>query len=284
VEPIWEIPLRWPDLPSYFRSLTKKMRSNISRQARRLYAAGAVELIVANGPAATTAWFAAYCDLDDRSWKSGTPSSIRRHARRERLFREVVMGRAGFDPWFVGVILDGVLVSGLIVGSNASATPGRYGAWCLEMAYDRTRADLGPGQLLLLLAVGEAIKRGDQFLNFMQNFAYYKHRWGAESIEVVNVQVLRRVSLHNTGATAAELRRWLLQMRAKRVGAREFGAAPDAYEPEKNHGEEECGSSGPPPDLKKARALTAAALTHAGPGVVRLDRAGAGAHLPFPIE
>src|SRR6185369_866647 len=38
VEPYTEIELTWSDLAGYFRSLAKKMRSNISRQARRLFA------------------------------------------------------------------------------------------------------------------------------------------------------------------------------------------------------------------------------------------------------
>src|SRR4051812_4307427 len=76
------------------------------------------------------------------------------------------------------------------------------------MAYDQSRAALGPGQLLLLLAIGEGIERRHRFLNFMQNFAGYKHRWGAEPIAMVNVQIIRRLSLHNTRASLGELRRW----------------------------------------------------------------------------
>src|SRR5438094_963951 len=84
-----------------------------------------------------------------------------------------------------------LLVARLLIGSNESQSPGRHGAWCLEMAYDKSRAELGPGQMLLLTAVGEALGRGDRFLNFLQNFAYYKHRWGAELIDVANVQLIR---------------------------------------------------------------------------------------------
>jgi hypothetical protein len=48
--------LVWNSLSAYFQSLAKKMRSNSSRQARRLLAAGEVELILAEGAAAVTAW------------------------------------------------------------------------------------------------------------------------------------------------------------------------------------------------------------------------------------
>ena len=281
VAPYDEVPLSWGDLPSYFRALSKKMRSNISRQARRLYGTGEVELLLARGGGAVSAWFEAYCDLDDRSWKAGTASSMLRHPRRVRFYREIAAGRGGFDPWFVGVILDGVLVAGLLVGSNAIASPGRDGGWCLEMAYDRSRADLGPGQLLLLLAVGEAIKRGHRFLNFMQNFAYYKHRWLAESIQVVNTQIIRRVSLHNTGATAGDLRRWWLAMRRKNAPAGRMGRmVPHRRTITARHPRPTAGR----PPICLGHAPTAEALAYGGIGVRRLDRAAARAHLPFAIE
>ncbi len=184
------------------------MRSNISRQARRLYASGEVELVLARGPSAVAPWLEAYRDLDGRSWKAGTESSIGRHPVRIAYFRELVEGRAGVEPSFVGIVLDGILIAGLIGVSNA-ASPA-HGGWCLEMSYDQAHAALGPGQLLLLLATGEALARGDGFLNFLHNFAYFKHRWGASEIEVVNVQLIRRVSVHNVRATAGDAKRWWL--------------------------------------------------------------------------
>jgi len=167
VAPYNEIAVTWQDLNGYFRSLAKKMRSNISRQARRLFAAGEPVLVLAEGAQAVTAWFNAYCDLDSRSWKNGTASSIQRHPRRVRFYREIAAGNAGLDPAFIGIVLDGVLIAGLLLGSNTAASPDNHGAWCLEMAYDQSRAALGPGQLLLLLAVGQAIEKGHKHLNFM---------------------------------------------------------------------------------------------------------------------
>ena len=49
VEPYNEIALVWADVHGYFRSLPKKMRSNVSRMARRLFAAGEPELVLASG-------------------------------------------------------------------------------------------------------------------------------------------------------------------------------------------------------------------------------------------
>jgi Acetyltransferase (GNAT) domain len=275
VEPFNEIPLAWPDVATYFKSLSKKMRSNIGRQTRRLYAAGATELILAQGAAATSAWFDAYLELEDRSWKQGTISALQRHPRRVQFYREIVAGRGGLDPSFIGVVLDGVLVAGLIVGDNSVAAPGLSGAWCLEMAYDRARADLGPGQVLLLLAVAEGIRRGNRFLNLLQMFAYYKHRWKAEPIEVVNVQLLRRFSLHDVRASLGDLKRRLRPERAP--------AAPVASE-------DDCGDeaavapNAPPANFDRARQLAATACATAGSGMLRLDRAQARERLPFPLD
>ena len=288
VEPFTEVPLSWSDLHSYFRSLTKHMRSNIGRQARRLYATGQIELVLARGATEVSAWFDAYCDLDRRSWKGGTESSISRSPRRVRLYREIALGRAGFDPSFVGVILDGVLVAGLLVGSNETASPARHGAWCLEMAYDRTRADLGPGQLLLLLAVGEALARRHGFLNFLQNFAYYKHRWGAEALDVVNLQLVRRFSPHDGRARIGDLRRWWLAREAAKTAeaAAVSAVAAASPEPSKEHSEPSASVPGAAleVDWAHSRRLTAAAIAASGSSLRVLDRAAARAHLPFDLE
>ncbi|HEY1724750.1 MAG TPA: GNAT family N-acetyltransferase, partial [Steroidobacteraceae bacterium] len=270
LEPYNEIALVYPDLRAYFQSLSSKMRSNIGRQARRLYARGDTQLVLADGAAATSAWFDAYCDLDRRSWKYGTRASIQRDPRRVRFYQEIVAGRGGLDPSFIGIVFDGALIAGLLVGSNGTSAPACHGAWCLEMAYDQSRADLGPGQLLLILAAGEAIGRGDGFLNFLQNFAYYKHRWNAEPIEAISVQLIRRASVHNLRAWLGDLKRRL---------------RPDSPTAASEPAREQGVPQGPVDEEVQQRSagLTAAALAAAPAGVRRLDRAAAQAYLPFEL-
>jgi Acetyltransferase (GNAT) domain len=277
VEPYTEIEIVWVDLNGYFRSLAKKMRSNISRQARRLFAHGEPELVLAQGAPAVAAWFDAYCDLDSRSWKHGTSASILRHPRRLGFYKEIIAGRAGLDPSFIGIVLDGALVAGLIVGSDLLGNPDRRGAWFLEMTYDQSRADLGPGQLLLLLGVGQALDRGERFVNFMQNFAYYKHRWGAAIVPVVSVQLIRRASLHNARALLGDLRKHLLS----KSGRKTNGESPAQADEQPR---EDDSPSNPAPDLVRARQVTAQALAYDGPGLRRLDRQAARAYLPFDLE
>ncbi len=275
VEPFNEISLAYPDVSDYFKSLSKKMRSNIGRQARRMFAAGEAELILAQGPAATSAWFDAYLELEDRSWKHGTISALQRHPRRVQFYREIVAGRGGLDPSFIGVMLDGVLVAGLIVGDNSDYSPGHSGAWCLEMAYDDARANLGPGQVLLLLAVAEGIRRGNRFLNLLQMFAYYKHRWKAEPLEVVNVQLIRRFSLHGLRATLGDLKRRLRPERAP---------APPAAKDEESTDDAPGAADRAPANLDRARQLAASACASGGSGMLKLNREQARGHLPFPLD
>jgi hypothetical protein len=270
--PYNEITLQWGGLAAYFQSLSKKMRSNISRQARRLFAAGEVKLILAEGAAAVTAWFDAYRDLESRSWKNGTASSIERHPRRARFYRELAGGNAGLSPEFIGVVLDGVLIAGLLLGSNTDTSPACHGAWCLEMAYDASRRDLGPGQLLLLVAVGEAINKGHKYLSLMQNFSYYKHRWAAEPIKFVKVELIRRLSLFNLRATVGDLRRRWQRHRPQ------SSADGDARRQERKRG-----AALAPAAAERARNVTAIALGYTGAGFRLLNRESAGSYLPFDL-
>jgi CelD/BcsL family acetyltransferase involved in cellulose biosynthesis len=275
LEPYNEIPLTFENLSAYYRSLSSKMRSNIGRQTRRLFSDGDAELVLADGPQATSAWFDAYCDLDGRSWKRGTDASIQRHARRVQFYREIAAARGGLDPSFIGVVLGGALIAGLLVGSNQTASPGFHGAWCLEMAYDQSQAELGPGQLLLLLAVAEAIRRGDRHLSFMQNFSYYKHRWKADAIEVVSVQLIRRASLQNVRASLGDFKkRW-------------FGRrGQPATEPRTHHDANRAANkraAAAPQGQEHSRSLASSALGFTGSGVRRLNREQARAYLPFDL-
>ena len=155
-------------------------------------------------------------------------------------------------------------------------SPEFHGAWRLEMAYDPSRADLGPGQLLLLLAVGRAIDKGHRHLSFMQNFSYYKHRWAAEPIDVVNVQLIRRLSRHNFFASLGELRR-TLTVRPQREN-RVTIEADEFAEQTKN------ALTLPSTNQVRARELASVAMAFSGTGVCRLDRGNARAYLPFDLE
>ena len=195
------VPVRWETVQSYFRALAKTMRSNVSRQTRRLFAAGEVELLGARGVEETSPLLAAYLDLEQRSWKHAAQAGILRSPKRTAFFVDVVSGRAAYQPSMVGVVLDGILIAGLLLGSFGS------GMWALEMAYDDQHRDLGAGQVLLLLAMSEAIAAGADTLAYLQHFAYFKKRWLAEEVEVVSTRVVRRGSPVHFRHLVAELDR-----------------------------------------------------------------------------
>ena len=262
-----EVALHHGDLVQYYAGLSKRMRSNISRQGRRLFRAGDVELLIATGPDACSALFDEYLELEDASWKFRSDASVRRHPQRVAFFREVAAGRAGSDPSLVAICLDGVMVAALL-----SAHHGK-GMWALEMAYDELHSDLGPGQLLLLVATGLALERNHRFFNFLQNYGYYKQRWQADSIDVVNVQLLRRPGLHHVKGLVGDWRR-------RHVTGDDVPRPPmltndDRHAAVRRNAEH--------PSRAGAASRLAGAIERAGPGVHLLRGAAATGHLPFSV-
>jgi Acetyltransferase (GNAT) domain len=172
-------------LAAYFASLSKTMRSNVSRQTRRLYASSDdVTLLFADGVNAASALFPALLELETRSWKYEAKAGMLRHPKRTNFFAEVIGGRAAYEPSVVGVMRDGVLIASLLLGSFGNRM------WALEMAFDEAHADLGAGQLLLLLAMQQATDHNATSIGFLQHFAYFKKRWNAHHDEVVSTRLL----------------------------------------------------------------------------------------------
>ena len=275
------VPVRWESVESYFRALSKTMRSNVSRQTRRLFAAGEVELLRADGVEETAPLLAAYLDLEQRSWKHAGHAGILRSPKRTAFFDDIVSGRAAYTPSMVGVVLDGVLIAGLLLG--------RYGKgmWALETAYDDRHRDLGAGQVLLLLAMSEAIAAGADTLGYLQHFAYFKKRWLAEEVDVVSTRVVRRGSPIHVRHLVAEFDRrhskpvpGTLPV-GRRLGSGNPGSVPDAaissamvfpaapYRPARL------------PDAADASRRLLALACRSG---VRLGRPAADALLPFPVR
>jgi CelD/BcsL family acetyltransferase involved in cellulose biosynthesis len=182
-------------------------------------------------------------------------------------------------PSFVGVVLDGALVAGLFTGHFNGRS------WCMEMAFDESRRDLGPGQLLLLLAIADAIRRGSRSVNFLQMQGYFKHRWLADDLPVVNVQLIRRVSVHGMKALAGDVRR-------RRAGREEdeLASAADtesevANQVKRKSVEINTGSrDSVPVSLDEGRAILRGVLVQDLRGLVVLDGPSLEALLPFSVR
>ncbi len=277
------VPVAWNDIGGYFGALSKTMRSNVSRQARRLFAAGEVELLRADGIDETAPLLPAYLDLEQRSWKLAAGAGILRTPKRTAFFGDVLRGEAAYRPSMVGVVNDGVLIAGLLLG--------RYGAgmWALEMAYDEHHRDLGAGQLLLLLAMSEAIAAGAESLGYLQHFAYFKKRWLAEEVEVVSTRVVRRGSpLHvrHLVAEADRRRGGLVGGAGAPVGPGARAAHTDADPAARVPGGPTFDESGTrrQTSLPDAAVASRRLLSHACRSGVRIDRKRAEALLPFPLR
>lgn len=276
VDPINEIPIVWSNVGEYFRSLSSSWRSSVARSTRKLLNAGTTEVVFAEGAQATSAWLDAYLDLESRSWKLNTTAAIVRDARRVELHRQLLAGRGGFTPSFVGILSDGILIAGNLNGSSIDGPAETRGMWNFDLSYDASYADLSPGVPLLLLTVYLAIQREEKFVNLLHSFSHYKHHWKAEMITVKNVQLIRRWSLHNLRGTIGELMRSLRQRMAPKKGP-----APSSQD----KGDRNSARQTPArPDRTQAKAIAAQALACGRPGILHLNDAQICALLPFETK
>ena len=267
IDPYSEVSIRWTSLGAYFASLSKRMRSNVSRQARHLFATGNVEIVLAKGGLGVGALFDAYLELESRSWKQGGDVAIRRHSNRETFYRELAKGNAGLVPSFIGITIDGCLVAGLITGRHFGRS------WCMEMCFDESQSDSGPGQLLLLLAINDAITEGDRSVNFLQMQPYFKQRWLAELHPVVNVQLIRRASFYNLKAVVGDRRR-----------AASAENVVELFNDVKRESVQKSVARAEPSPLGQGRAILRGVLDQGLSGIRRLDTNSSAALLPFSVE
>ncbi len=274
VDPINEIPITWPDLDAYFRSLSSSWRSSVARSTRKLLNAGTTEVVFAEGAQATSAWFDAYLDLESRSWKQNTSAAIVRDARRVELHRHLLAGQGGFAPSFVGILSDGVLIAGNLNGSSIGGAAEARGMWNFDLSYDASYADLSPGVPLLLLTVYAAMQRKEHFVNLLHSFSHYKSHWKAEMISVKNVQLIRRWSLHDLRGIMGDLIRALRSKMARKPGG-------VAHPPQDKDGSNSARQAATRPDRSHAKAVATQALAYKGPDVLRLAHAQICALLPF---
>lgn len=179
------IHVRWDSLDAYFRSFSAKFRSNVSRQMRRLLAAGEVEYLASSDPAATPALIELYHGIEARSWKSRAGMTIGGIPRLAEYFRSLLDARQPMRISIQVLLLDGVPVAGLISGAFMK------GLYALHMAYDDRVSRLAPGSALLLMAMRQAIEGRCDFLNLLAGFGYYKLRWQAQMTETRVAQIYR---------------------------------------------------------------------------------------------
>ncbi len=175
----------WDTLDSYFSSLSKKFRSNVSRQMRSLLAAGNVEYLSSSDPAVTPALFELYQGIEQRSWKANAGPLIGRHALWADHFADLLAARQPMHVAMHILLLDGVPVAGLITGAFGA------GLYALHIAFDESVSGLAPGSAMLLMGMRQAIEGRYAFLNLLSGFGYFKVRWRAQMSATQTAQIYR---------------------------------------------------------------------------------------------
>lgn len=179
------IAMRWSSTAGYFAALSKKSRSNVSRQMRTLLAAGDAQVLTSSDPQSTAALFELYRGVEARSWKAQAAAGPRDDGDWVAHFTGLMEPAQPMRLVLQVLVLDGVPIAGLISGVFDK------GLYALHIVYDERHARLAPGSAILLMGVRLAIEGGHEFFNLLRGSGYYKTRWLADMTETRSLQVYR---------------------------------------------------------------------------------------------
>jgi hypothetical protein len=179
------IHVRWNTLHEYFKALSRKFRSNVSRQLRSLLTVGDVELLASSHPDTTPALLELFRNIESRSWKSQANANIDRNPERIEYFKGLLDARQPMRISIQILLLDGVPIAGLICGAF------KKGLYALHIVYDDHMSWYAPGSAMLLMGMRLAIADRYAFFNLLSGFGYYKARWLAEITETRIAQIYR---------------------------------------------------------------------------------------------
>jgi len=185
---------------AWFRSLSQ-FRSTLGRAMRRLFAAGRVEFVACADRCGAPAMLELFLDLETRSGSGERGVGIGRSPTRVAKFRALLGPEQQHEPLFHWLLLDGLPIASMLSLQFANV------AYQMEIVFDRAFAELGPGNVLFMLAVRDAVARGARAYNLLASSAYSRQRWNALVTETNVVQVYRRGSLHHQQAVMGEWRR-----------------------------------------------------------------------------
>jgi hypothetical protein len=179
------IAVRWDSSTAYFAALSRKSRSNVSRQMRTLLAAGNVQLLTSSDRETLPPLFELYRGVEAQSWKARTDVAFEGVNQRMEYFTELMEPDQPMRITIQVLLLDGVPIAGLITGAFAR------GLYALHIVYDDRYGRLAPGSAILLMGMRLAIEGGYEFFNLLQGFGYYKARWLAQMTGTQSLQIFR---------------------------------------------------------------------------------------------
>lgn len=179
------IPLQWNSTAEYFAALSKKARSNVSRQMRTLLAAGEVQVLASSDPQVLAPLFELYRGIEPHSWKAQADAVISRDRQSVDYYTGLMDAAQPMRVWIQVLLLDGVPIAGLISGAFGK------GLYALHIVYDDRLARLAPGSAILFMGMRLAIGSSCEFFNLLRGFGYYKARWLAHMSETSSLQIYR---------------------------------------------------------------------------------------------
>jgi len=271
------IHVRWDTLDAYFKSFSKKFRSNVSRQMRSLLAAGGVEYLASSDPATTPALFELYHGIEPRSWKSRAGVAIGRNPRWVEYFRGLLDAQQPMRVSIQLLLLDGIPIAGLISGAFMK------GLYALHIVYDERLRRLAPGSAMLLMGMRQAIDGRYAFFNLLSGFGYYKVRWQAQMTETRIAQIYRAGGILFWRRVFGDWKRWVFSAKPAQT--------PELFNPlRRDTGEREGEQTGPGqiPELpldneERERVAALIAEVRKGQGEF-LTAAGLAAVMPFATQ
>jgi hypothetical protein len=200
------IPLNAGSLGEHTQRFSANLRDNLRKKARRLFAAGKLELVSTEDPRAVAELFELYLALEQRSWKVRGGAAVARHPERLAYYRALLQPGQPTRPRLDLVLLDGQVIAGLISVLFLD------GVHALEIVHDEARQELSPGNLLYLHLLGLGYERKLTHCNLLGHYGYYKARLGATVQTTQNVQLYRIGRRPFYRAIFGELRRKVLPL------------------------------------------------------------------------
>ncbi len=195
--------VKFPDAKAFAAALSQKMRWNVKKQLKTLFAVSGLTAMVSSKPAARATLYELFLDIERRSWKERGAAGV---GSREETYRAVLLDPACPIELFVLVLfLDGLPIGGSVWG--------HYGqhSYYFQSVYAESHAALSPGTLMTWLPIQSALATKREQFNMLPDFSYYKSRWLAQTVPTQTVQLFRVGSRYHLKAVLGDFRRKIMK-------------------------------------------------------------------------
>lgn len=193
----------YADPKAYAAAMSQKMRWNVKKQFKSLFAAPGLSALVSSKPEARATLYELFLDIERRSWKQRGAAGV---GSREDTYRAVLADPAAPLEFFVAVLLlDGLPIGGSVWGNYGS------NAYYFQSVYAESHEALSPGTLMTWLPVQSALATRRAQFNMLPDFSYYKSRWLAETIETETLQLFRVGSRYHLKAVLGDFKRKIMK-------------------------------------------------------------------------